>query len=76
MQLESSCNETYLISIIGLNVTHNHPPRHNPATCINTTNTTGNCQDYIFISNIMLGQNIKINACMLSLYCTINLLEV
>ena len=71
VQLESSCDETCLNSIVGLNVTHNHPPHHlalyNPTTCINTTNKSSRCQKY-FISNIMLGQNIKIQACVLSFH--------
>jgi len=68
IQMASSCDETCLDDVIGLNTTHNYPPRrlafNNPATCINTTSR---CPKY-FISNIMLGQNIKINACVLSFY--------
>ena len=71
VQLESSCDVTCLNNIVGLNVTHNHPPHHlalyNPATCTNATNNSSRCQNY-FISNIMLGQNIKINACVLSAF--------
>ena len=71
MHIEASCDETCLNSIVGLNVTHYYPPRnlalYKPATCINTTNTFNNCQSY-FISNLMLGQTIKINACVLSFY--------
>ncbi|XP_065914553.1 putative leucine-rich repeat-containing protein DDB_G0281931 [Dysidea avara] len=67
MHIQASCDEMCLNnSIVGLNVTHNNPPRHlvlyNPATCINTTNTTNHCDTY-FVDN---GQNIKINACVLS----------
>ena len=71
IQIEASCDETCLnTSIVGLNVTHNYPPRHlalyKPATCVNK-NTTNDCDTY-FINNIMLGQNIKINACVLSFH--------
>ncbi|XP_065914541.1 probable outer membrane protein pmp20 [Dysidea avara] len=72
VHIQASCDEMCLNnSIVGLNVTHNNPPRHlalyNPATCITTTNTTNNCNTY-FVDNIMLGQNIKINACVLSFH--------
>ncbi|XP_065914577.1 probable outer membrane protein pmp20 [Dysidea avara] len=72
MHIQASCDEMCLnSSMVGLNVTHNNPPRHlalyNPATCITTTNTTNNCNTY-FVDNIMLGQNIKINACVLSFH--------
>ena len=72
MHIQASCDEMCLNnSIVGLNMTHNNPPRHlvlyNPATCINTTNTTNHCDTY-FVDNIMLGQNIKINACVLSFH--------
>ena len=52
-------------------MTHNHPPCHlalyNPATCVNPTDTQNYCDTY-FVNNIILGQNIKINACVLSFY--------
>ena len=72
VHIQASCDEMCLNnSIVGLNVTHNNPPHHlalyNPAICINTTNTTNNCNTY-FVDNIMLGQNIKINACVISFH--------
>ena len=72
MHIQPSCNEACLNnSIVGLNVTHNYPPHHfalyNPTTCADTINSSRKCQNY-FVSNIMLGQNIKINACVLSFY--------
>ncbi|XP_065896052.1 probable outer membrane protein pmp20 [Dysidea avara] len=72
LHIQASCDETCLNSSIeGLKVTHNYPPRHlalyNPSTCINDNNASSTFQSY-FISNIMLGQNIKINACVLSFY--------
>ncbi|XP_065895993.1 probable outer membrane protein pmp20 [Dysidea avara] len=72
MNIQPSCDETCLNScIVGLNITHNNPPRnlalYNPATCINKTTVVNDCKAYL-VSNIMLGQNIKINACVLSFY--------
>ncbi|XP_065892877.1 uncharacterized protein [Dysidea avara] len=72
MNIQPSCDETCLnSSIVGLNITHNNPPRnlalYNPATCINKTTVVNDCKAYL-VSNIMLGQNIKINACVLSFY--------
>ena len=72
MHIQPSCNEACLNnSIVGLNVTHNYPPHHlalyNPTTCADTINSSRKCQNY-FVSNIMLGQNIKINACVLSFH--------
>jgi len=68
--LQASCDETCLnTSVEGLNVTHNYPPRHlalyNPASCVSSTNIMNYCDTY-FVSSIMLGQNIKVNACVLS----------
>ena len=68
--MEASCDKLCLnSSILGLNVTHNYPPRqltlYNPAFCVATVNN--NCGVY-FVNNIMLGQNIKVNACVLSFY--------
>ena len=72
MHLQASCDETCLnSSIVGLNVTHNFPPQrlalYNPATCVNPTDTLNDCNTY-FVNNIMVGQNIKINACALSFH--------
>ena len=72
MHIQPSCDEVCLnSSIVGLNVTHNYPPSHlalhSPTTCIATTEPVNNCDIY-FVNNIMLGQNIKINACVLSFY--------
>ena len=72
MHIQPSCDEACLrSSIVGLNVTHNYPPIHlalyNPATCISTMETVSGCDTY-FVNNIMLGQIIKINACVLSFY--------
>ena len=72
IHVQPSCNEACLNnSIVGLNVTHNYPPHcialYSPAICVDTTTVTSKCQNY-FVSNIMLGQNIKINACVLSFY--------
>ena len=67
MHTQTSCDEMCLnSSIVGLDLTHNNPPLHlalyNPATCINATSYCDAC----LVNNIMLGQNIKINACVLS----------
>jgi len=72
VHIQPSCSEECLNnSIVELNVTHNYPPHHlamyNPAICVDATNMPSKCQTY-FVSNIMLGQNIKINACVLSFY--------
>ena len=63
----ASCDENCLSnSIAGLKVTHNNPPKklafYDPATCIDDDNKT--CKTY-YISNVMLGQDIKIDACVL-----------
>ena len=72
IHIHASCDETCLnSSMVGLNLKHNYPPRHlalyNPTSCIATTEKVRDCDTY-FVDNIMLGQNIKINACVLSLY--------
>ena len=72
MHIEASCDEMCLnSSVVGLNVTHNYPPQHlalyNPAICIAATKSVNDCDVY-FVDNIMLGQNIKINACVLSFH--------
>jgi len=70
--MKTSCEEAcFNGSIIRLKITHNYPPHHlalyNPATCIDTTNTVNNCIAYA-VKNVMLGQSIKINACVLSFH--------
>ena len=54
---------------IGLPITRNNPPcklvLYEPATCVDYNRTT--CTTY-FIKNIMLGQDIKVKACVLGLY--------
>jgi len=72
IHMQASCDKTCLnTSIVGLNITHNNPPRrlalYDPATCIHSNYTISKCNVY-FINNIMLGENIKINACVLSFY--------
>jgi len=72
LHIEPSCDEIcFNSSIVGLNVTHNHPSRHlvlyNPAICVDTNSTVKYCDTY-FVNNIMLAQNIRIGACVLSLY--------
>ena len=70
MYISPSCDETCLnSSIVGLDITHNNPPRHivlyDPAICISINQT--NCQRY-FLSNVMLGQDIETGACVLSYF--------
>jgi len=72
VHIQPSCDEMCLNnSVEGLQVTHNYPPLHlalyQPAVCADAVNTSNDCNTY-FIKNIMLGQNIKINACVLSFY--------
>ena len=72
VDVASSCDETCLnSSIVGVTVVHNNPPHHlalhAPATCVDATKPIGDCDTY-FVPNIMLGQDIKIDACVLSLY--------
>ena len=69
MHIQRSCDNTCLNnSIVGLNVTHNYPPRkivlYDPAICISGNQTK--CEIY-FVKNVMLGQDIEIGACVLSL---------
>ena len=72
VQASSLCDETCLnSSVIGLAVAHNNPLHHlalyAPATCLDATKPNDNCGTY-FVPNIMLGQDIKIDACALSFY--------
>jgi len=67
VHVDAACNETcFNRSIAGFKVTHNNPPRqlilYDPAVCIDVDGIT--CRTY-FVDNIMLGQDIKINACVL-----------
>ena len=67
IDVPGSCDEyCFGNSIAGLKVTHNNPPRklafYDPATCIDDDNKT--CKTY-YISNVMLGQDITIDACVL-----------
>ena len=51
---------------MGLEITHNNPPHklifYEPTFCIDTNGTA--CKTY-FIDNVILGQDIKVNACVL-----------
>ena len=74
IKLHASCDETCLNeSIVGLfNIEHNNPPQtlvlYHPAHCTSAANVTNYlCHSYL-LSNIMLGQDIKINACVFGLY--------
>ena len=69
MHIMASCNETCLNnSVVGLPVSHNNPPRklvlYEPALC---TVNSKDCEVYL-LKNVMLGQDIKVKACVLGFY--------
>jgi len=71
MHIDASCDERCLNNrVIGLNVTHNFPPLklmlNDPTICIDE-NITDYCTNYL-LNNIMLGQDIIIDACVLSVF--------
>jgi len=64
-----SCNEIcFNNSVIGLNVISNNPPHklilYDPAICVDNQTT---CERYL-LKNIMLGQDLKVNACVVGLF--------
>ena len=68
VHVAATCDEDCLNKIIiGFNVTHNNPPRklvfYEPATCID--GNTRASKAYYILDGIMLGQDIKLNSCVL-----------
>ena len=69
INVHGSCNEIcFNNSVIGLKVIHNNPPRklvlYDPAICVDNQIT---CERYL-LKNVMLGQDLKVGACVLGLF--------